>query len=260
MWANRRSSGFTLIELLVVIAIVAILAAILFPVFTAARKAGQATSCASNMRQLSQAVFLYVEDNSGWMVPAFTEPAQWDTGSAWTWRYSVISYVKNRSVYGCPSFKGAAATWGVPQMTQGKDDYASTYGLNMNVAGNNSTIWYWGCRKMDTFKRHSRTLMLLECINGFFYPTYDTLIHTANATYLWSFYPYWHNGKMNMSFLDGHTAMMPLKNTLSLDPNKFLWFDVSMCGRYPGLPASQAAWSATVKQLLDRWPARYPPK
>src|SRR5688572_26955246 len=57
-----RKRGFTLIELLVVIAIIAILAAILFPVFAQAREKGRQATCLSNMKQLSLAVTLYAQD------------------------------------------------------------------------------------------------------------------------------------------------------------------------------------------------------
>ncbi len=59
----RDKSGFTLIELLVVIAIIAILAAILFPVFMAAKNAGQKAACASNLRQIDYAYRMYLADN-----------------------------------------------------------------------------------------------------------------------------------------------------------------------------------------------------
>src|SRR5689334_19700238 len=59
---RRRSGGFTLIELLVVIAIIAILAAILFPVFAQAREKARATACLSNTKQLATAVYMYVQD------------------------------------------------------------------------------------------------------------------------------------------------------------------------------------------------------
>jgi prepilin-type N-terminal cleavage/methylation domain-containing protein/prepilin-type processing-associated H-X9-DG protein len=62
---SEKRRGFTLIELLVVIAIIAILAAILFPVFARAREKGLATTCLSNMKQLGYGFMMYVDDNSG---------------------------------------------------------------------------------------------------------------------------------------------------------------------------------------------------
>src|SRR5579872_3193597 len=59
---RRLKSGFTLIEMLVVIAIIAILTAILFPVFAQAREAARKTSCLSNMKQVGLATLLYVQD------------------------------------------------------------------------------------------------------------------------------------------------------------------------------------------------------
>ena len=59
---RRKPRGFTLIELLVVIAIIAILAAILFPVFARAREAARKTSCLSNMKQIGLAAMMYVQD------------------------------------------------------------------------------------------------------------------------------------------------------------------------------------------------------
>src|SRR4051794_1908915 len=62
---RNRLAAFTLIELLVVIAIIAILAAILFPVFAQAREKARATSCVSNFKQLATGVLMYTQDYDG---------------------------------------------------------------------------------------------------------------------------------------------------------------------------------------------------
>ena len=67
--ARKRSSGFTLIELLVVIAIIAILAAILFPVFATARESARAISCLSNTKQIALAQMMYSQDYDETIVP-----------------------------------------------------------------------------------------------------------------------------------------------------------------------------------------------
>jgi prepilin-type N-terminal cleavage/methylation domain-containing protein/prepilin-type processing-associated H-X9-DG protein len=92
---KKRKSGFTLIELLVVIAIIAILAAILFPIFSRVRAAGRAADCLSNIRQIAKALKEYASDWSGSMPPAgyyYTwltnekrpDPRAW-TGRIWTY-------------------------------------------------------------------------------------------------------------------------------------------------------------------------------
>src|SRR6266508_2008379 len=71
----RQRAGFTLIELLVVIAIIAILAAILFPVFAQAREKGRSASCLSNLKQIGQAGVMYSQDYDG----VWTPPFRYDT-------------------------------------------------------------------------------------------------------------------------------------------------------------------------------------
>ncbi|MDR3708906.1 MAG: DUF1559 domain-containing protein [Capsulimonadaceae bacterium] len=76
---NRQASAFTLIELLVVIAIIAILAAILFPVFATAREKARQTSCSNNMKQMMTACALYSQDFDEYYVPAYCSSNQgWD--------------------------------------------------------------------------------------------------------------------------------------------------------------------------------------
>jgi prepilin-type N-terminal cleavage/methylation domain-containing protein len=115
--SNRARQGFTLIELLVVIAIIAILAAILFPVFAQAREEARKTVCLSNCKQLGLAIMMYVEDYDE-MYPCDSVDllpigiADNDTGSPnyYTqiqWMWQIYPYTKNRQILACPSDPGA---------------------------------------------------------------------------------------------------------------------------------------------------------
>ena len=97
---RKRSRGFTLIELLVVIAIIAILAAILFPVFAKAREAARKSSCQSNEKQIGTAVAMYVQDYDGYFPLVrwgVTSPVFMD------WRMEIYPYTKNVKIFQCPS-------------------------------------------------------------------------------------------------------------------------------------------------------------
>jgi len=109
----RRQSAFTLIELLVVIAIIAILAAILFPVFAQARESARKAVCLSNLKQLGLGMMMYVQDydeafpiNSSSGLPYVPVPN--DSGSAtfpayWQWIWTTQPYMKNKGILVCPS-------------------------------------------------------------------------------------------------------------------------------------------------------------
>ncbi|HEX2999997.1 MAG TPA: prepilin-type N-terminal cleavage/methylation domain-containing protein [Armatimonadota bacterium] len=106
MVGQRRKSGFTLIELLVVIAIIAILAAILFPVFARARENARKANCISNLKQITLGALMYAQDydgriaakNSGtWMIPPIQGEGQWQAISFYA------PYMKNTQVVICPS-------------------------------------------------------------------------------------------------------------------------------------------------------------
>ncbi|BDI31193.1 hypothetical protein CCAX7_32440 [Capsulimonas corticalis] len=96
---NRSRSGFTLIELLVVIAIIAILAAILFPVFAKAREKARQISCASNERQIGIGILQYVQDNDE-NFPAGRNDQGLQLGQGWAGK--VYPYVKSTLVFHCP--------------------------------------------------------------------------------------------------------------------------------------------------------------
>jgi prepilin-type N-terminal cleavage/methylation domain-containing protein/prepilin-type processing-associated H-X9-DG protein len=103
-----KRTGFTLIELLVVIAIIAILAAILFPVFAQARAAARKTSCLSNLKQLGLSSLMYVQDNDehfpswdwGFYCNGGNGGQAHDSGSFW-WP-ATYPYMKNTKILQCP--------------------------------------------------------------------------------------------------------------------------------------------------------------
>ncbi len=104
----RRPRGFTLIELLVVIAIIAILAAILFPVFAKARERARQTACLSNMRQLGMSLFMYMEDSHGTPPPLYSGwvTNRFGQAGSMTWQESLMGYVKNDQIFKCYSVSG----------------------------------------------------------------------------------------------------------------------------------------------------------
>jgi prepilin-type N-terminal cleavage/methylation domain-containing protein len=84
--------GFTLIELLVVIVIVAVISAILFPVFAGVRERGRRTVCQSNLKQIALAMQQYVQDSGGMYPP----PIRWE--------YAAYTYTKSGQVFHCPDY------------------------------------------------------------------------------------------------------------------------------------------------------------
>lgn len=96
--------GFTLIELLVVIAIIAILAAILFPVFAQAREAARKTSCMNNSKQMGTAINMYVQDYDETYPQAYWyKNDAGDSGGYMQWTGMIQPYAKNASMFVCPS-------------------------------------------------------------------------------------------------------------------------------------------------------------
>jgi prepilin-type N-terminal cleavage/methylation domain-containing protein/prepilin-type processing-associated H-X9-DG protein len=131
---RRRTEGFTLIELLVVIAIIAILAAILFPVFAAAREAAWKTDCASNLSQIAKGLRAYTADWSGYAPPGGYY-GTWGYMNSWTER--IYRYMaQERKIFICrktdipPSY---SINWKTTAVWEG-GGYGDPAGLTGNIA------------------------------------------------------------------------------------------------------------------------------
>jgi prepilin-type N-terminal cleavage/methylation domain-containing protein len=107
----RSRLGFTLIELLVVIAIIAILAAILFPVFAQVREKARQTSCLSNLKQLGTAMQMYVSDHDGFYPPVVGRAPGERFVYEWSWLHRIEPYVKSLALYVCPSSSHKSLEW-----------------------------------------------------------------------------------------------------------------------------------------------------
>ena len=132
----RTKRGFTLIELLVVIAIIAILAAILFPVFAKAREKARQTSCLSNMKQIGLAMMMYTQDYDETYVPyKYNVPSLGDD-VYWSQIFVTNKYITSSKILICPS---AASYDFNPSMLAYPDAYWPytwiAYGYNYNFIG-----------------------------------------------------------------------------------------------------------------------------
>jgi prepilin-type N-terminal cleavage/methylation domain-containing protein/prepilin-type processing-associated H-X9-DG protein len=186
----RRKEGFTLIELLVVIAIIAILAAILFPVFARAREKARQTSCLSNVKELALGQLMYVGD---WDERTPIHRCG-DSGHTWLvcTHESILPYVKNYQIFVCPS--DAAQT----------DDRVLRPGAPRNAGDGLS---YWDNMDMDNRAlaqcRQPAQKVMLGDNDSAGYAAWRPVGDTYRY-YFESRVQAPHNDGLNVAFYDGH--------------------------------------------------------
>lgn len=215
-----KRNGFTLIELLVVIAIIAILAAILFPVFAQARESARTTGCLSNLNQIGKAVMMYIQDYDETLLmkrylgQTCLNQEYGNTVSTRSWKHVIYPQIKNTEVFKCASNplsrsydeQGGCNTTPEPRFVRSYFYYPPFF-KSGNPIG--STAWWDGHNyQLSSVEYPANSIMLGEFKD--YYPDYGPWM---------SFLPNWgaaganwsskhrDEKRANLVFLDGHAKM-----------------------------------------------------
>lgn len=207
---NSRTQGFTLIELLVVIAIIAILAAILFPVFARARENARRASCQSNLKQIGIGLMQYTQDYDEKL--PYIESGGVATPTSFVsdtllWPDVLQPYIKSTQVFVCPS----AQNYGAPKFPQ-KDspNAALVYGAATDESGNNYAFPLnasKGVNSLASFSDVATTVMVSERVDVAAINEYSYFTEPISG--LASRFPATtHFGGGNILWADGHVKWM----------------------------------------------------
>ena len=225
MMRRHRCFGFTLIELLVVIAIIAILAAILFPVFARAREKAMQTDCLSNMKQLGLAAMMYAQDYDEmlfnayiWYADPVFQPVFNRTNQVVLWMDLLYPYVTNQPVFQCRS-----------QPVMGK---RYSYGANIQVCpfsrAPGDAAFPTTARLLAQIKKPADVILISESGSDYYISPgsvtspyiYNFMPGTAcgrsetsydfrdNQLYITDWKRGRHNGGVNITYCDGHAKWM----------------------------------------------------
>ncbi len=188
-----KKRAFTLIELLVVIAIIAILAAILFPVFAKAREKARTSSCQSNEKQIGVAFTQYAQD--------YDEKYPWREGgtNTYQWRSMVQPYIKSVQVFKCPSNTSTATFWN-------DNTVASNYAM---VNGNNDVHEAWrGGLALSAIDKPANKAIVVELRNQGWTEWGSSWWGGGGAGSAWDNGYAGHMSQWNVLFYDGHVKIM----------------------------------------------------
>ena len=188
-----RQRGFTLIELLVVIAIIAILAAILFPVFAKAREKARQTSCLNNCKQLGLGVIQYAQDYD----ERYPQATYNSGGVQYFWMDEIMPFAKNTQILICPSHKGDVCSTGACSNHTAHLRYPDLgYGFNHYYTNYPSGFVGLGGLALGQVTRPADVFMLMD------FRCYYTA--TTSAVSLTLSERRSHNDGINVAFADGH--------------------------------------------------------
>jgi len=216
MKSSNKVMGFTLIELLVVIAIIAVLAGILFPVFSRARESARSANCQSNLKQFGVACLMYAQDWDDYLPISSTDLKLWDYQLAPYVHYDTVNYStrKDYSLFHCPSGKQSSSSYG----------YRSRgYSYNEYIAAN-----YKETAVLTSIQTPSNTVLMADSvISASTNEEGCTIAKIVQGPFVGpnytKFFSYRHFERTNVLFADGHVKSC--EKSTWIVPRGTKWFN-----------------------------------